>query len=1019
MKTTPFIKKLYPFALLAALALPAGNAWAQEETPETASPGGESPPPETMAEPMPQEGQDEEMAVELEEFVFVGSRRQDRSVADSPVPVDVIDGEDFATQGYTDMDSMLSTVIPSYNVNTQPISDAATFVRPANLRGLPPDSTLVLINGKRRHRASVITFLGGGVSDGSQGPDLASIPYIALQRVEVLRDGASAQYGSDAIAGVLNFVLKDDAQGGRVETRWGQYYEDDGASWTIAANAGMPLMRQGEQNGFANFSIEYTESQSTIRSVQRADAQALIDAGLPVREPYAQIWGSPDVEYDYKFFGNIGIDLGDRAQLYIIPSFAKRKVEGGFFFRNPTNRGGIWRGPNRFALTHQTEAHYEANSHRGTFYSNKRWIEIPPEEIREELRAEFRAEKGYIDSEDLTMEQIDHNKAIDEEIDGLITDGLVGQRINQRISGEIESAGTYPTVKVAVLDPALVEAYESGAYNTEAGEIPNEVVTINPDGSPNQDALGAVVTDPALFAFNEKFPGGFTPQFGGVVTDVSIGGGLRGELESEWNYDASAFIGQHKTEFYMRNTINPQLISHPDFINDPTRIPTNLRPGNYVETDYVLNVDFSRPFETSMFHSPLNFAAGLEYRVEEFEIEAGEEYAWWADDRQSGIAAQGFGVGSNGFPAFPPSIAGVTDRGSYAAYLDLEADVVENWLAGFALRYENYDDFGDTLNFKLASRVQIMDNFALRGSISTGFRVPSIGQTSVRNVTTEFGPRRDPNNPGQIVYGLRDKALLPASEIPPQLDAQELEEETSVNFSIGTAFNFGELDVTLDYYHIKVDDRIASTDPVDWPIGVANPRNYTAVSWFANGFDTTTQGIDLVASYPIIEHSVGATVLTFAGNFSNTEVDRVGTYLDASGKAEGEAPDVKQYVQPQRVDQLENALPDMRLTLSATHMIGPWRVLLPRLRYYSSFVEYTANSGGWKVDASPRLLVDAEVEYTFDNGVSLALGAQNLFDTYPERSHPGASAGVGTLYPESSPYGFNGGFYYLKAAYTF
>lgn len=980
MKTTPLIKKLYPFALLAALALPAGNAWAQEETPETASPGGgESPPPETMAEPMLQEGQDEEMAVELEEFVFVGSRRQDRSVADSPVPVDVIDGEDFATQGYTDMDSMLSTVIPSYNVNTQPISDAATFVRPANLRGLPPDSTLVLINGKRRHRASVITFLGGGVSDGSQGPDLASIPYIALERVEVLRDGASAQYGSDAIAGVLNFVLKDDAQGGRVETRWGQYYEDDGASWTIAANAGMPLMRQGEQNGFANFSIEYTESQSTIRSVQRADAQALIDAGLPVREPYAQIWGSPDVEYDYKFFGNIGIDLGDSAQLYIIPSFAKRKVEGGFFFRNPTNRGGIWAGPNRHSNTHETVA----------YFRDRRFGELDME-----LRESLREEMGYVDLPDdqLTMAQMDRNNEIDNEID---------EGFNQTISEEIEDAGTYPTVKAAVLNLDLVEEYE-------AGEIPDKIVTINPDGSPNQEALNNIEGSDDLFAFNEKFPGGFTPQFGGVVTDISIGGGLRGELESEWNYDASAFIGQHKTEFYMRNTINPQLIAHPDFEKDPTRIPTNLRPGNYVETDYVLNVDVSRPFETSMFHSPLNVALGLEYRVEEFEIEAGEEYAWWADRRQGGkdglvddgdgVAAQGFGVGSNGFPAFPPRIAGVTDRGSYAAYLDLEADLVEDWLAGFALRYENYDDFGDTLNFKLATRVQMGDNLALRGSVSTGFRVPTIGQTSVRNVTTEFG-----SLPGGG-YGLRDKATLPASEVPADLNAGELEEETSVNFSIGTAINIGKLDITLDYYHIKVEDRIGLTSAQPWPSDAPNPDNYTAVGWFANAFDTTTQGIDLVATYPIIEHSVGSTVLTFAGNISDTSVDKRDEDI----------------IGDERVDLLENALPDMRLTLSATHMIGPWRVLLPRLRYYSSFVEHTAaNYPGWRLDASSRLLVDAEVEYTFDNGVSLALGAQNLFDTYPENTVDGASAGVGTSYPESSPYGFNGGFYYLKAAYTF
>lgn len=939
MKTTPFIKKLYPFALLAALALPASNAWAQEETPETASPGGESPPPETMAEPMPPEGQDEEMAVELEEFVFVGSRRQDRSVADSPVPVDVIDGEDFATQGYTDLDSMLSTVIPSYNVNTQPISDAATFVRPANLRGLPPDSTLVLINGKRRHRASVITFLGGGVSDGSQGPDLASIPYIALERVEVLRDGASAQYGSDAIAGVLNFVLKDDAQGGRVETRWGQYYEDDGASWTIAANAGMPLMRQGEQNGFANFSIEYTESQSTIRSVQRADAQALIDTGLPVREPYAQIWGSPDVEYDYKFFGNIGIDLGDSAQLYVIPSFAKRKVEGGFFFRNPTNRGGVNRGISTVAETMDEDGNV---------------IPRIPGTVRVAA------------------------------LHGIGTDAE-GNRV------PVDANGNPVPLPVGV-------TYNSGGF-FQLPLIPSDPADpLKSTLIPDPNALQAVANSPNLFAFNEKFPGGFTPQFGGVVTDLSIGGGLRGELESEWNYDASAFIGQHKTEFYMRNTINPQLIAHEDFRANPASIPTDLRPGNYIETDYVLNVDVSRPFETGMFHSPLNFAAGLEYRVEEFEIEAGEEYAHWADRRQNGIAAQGFGVGSNGFPAFPPRIAGVTDRGSYAAYLDLEADLVEDWLAGFALRYENYDDFGDTLNFKLASRVQMGDNLALRGSVSTGFRVPTIGQTSVRNVTTEFG-----SLPGGG-YGLRDKATLPASEVPAALGAEPLEEETSVNFSIGTAINIGKLDLTLDYYHIKVDNRIGLTSPVVWPLEVPNPDNYTAVGWFANAFDTTTQGIDIVATYPIIEHSVGSTVLTFAGNISDTSVD---------GRDEAIIGD-------DRVDLLENALPDMRLTLSATHMMGPWRVLLPRLRYYSSFVEHTAaNYPGWRLDAGSRLLVDAEVEYNFDNGVSLALGAQNLFDTYPENTADGASAGVGTLYPESSPYGFNGGFYYLKAAYTF
>ncbi len=835
---------------------------------------------------------DEEIGpiVELEQFVVVGSRHQERSVLESPLPVDMIGGEDLSIQGYRDMDSLLSNILPSYNVNNQPISDAATLVRPANLRGLPPDATLVLINGKRRHRASVISFLGGGVSDGSQGPDLAAIPSIALERVEVLRDGASAQYGSDAIAGVLNFVLKEEAQGGTMEAGWGEFYKGDGLTRTIAANLGQPLTRRG----FANFSFEYTTADPTVRSVQRADAEALINVNQShispyIRTPYAQIWGSPEIKYDFKSFANLGLELNENAELYAFASFAKREVEGGFFFRNPTNRGGVYRG-------------------------------IPGETIRV---ADLRANPD---------------------------------------------PDTVPVVRLIDVDGVLV---------------------------PDPDDLAVVAADPNFFAFNEKFPGGFTPQFGGVVTDMSIASGLRGELESWWRYDVSAVIGRHKTEFYMRNTINPQTIVHPDFINNPASIPTDLEPGSYIETDYTLNMDWSRPFDVDFFDSPLGVAFGLEYRVEEFEIEAGEEYAWWVDGRDGGIAAQGFGVGSNGFPAFPPQIAGATNRGSYAAYLDLEANTAENVLFNVALRYEDHEDFNGILSGKLSSRWELAEDFALRGSVNTGFRVPSIGQASVRNVTTEFGAL-----PGGGI-GLRDRALLPQSEIPAVLGAKPLKEETSLNFSLGAVLHIPDIHLTLDYYHIEVKDRIALTDALDWPAEINNPNNYSAVSWFANDFDTTTRGIDLVADYHL-DYEGGTTLLTFASNLSNTSVDRAGDFVDAV-----------------RVDQLESGLPNVRFTLSATTTLGPWRLLLPRLRYYGDFVEYTADVAGWKTKSDATMLVDMEVEYAFDNGVHLALGGQNLFNSYPGNTHPEAAAALGAPYPEASPYGFNGGFYYLRAAYDF
>ena len=232
----------------------------------------------------------------LEEVIVVGSRRPGRSASDSPVPVDVITGDDIQAQGGSDMDSLLAALIPSYNVAPEPISDAATLIRPATLRSLPPDATLVLVNGKRRHRAAVIALLGAGISGGSQGPDLSVIPAIALERLEVLRDGASAQYGSDAIAGVMNFVLKENTEGSIFDVKWGSFYESDGNSLTLATNIGLPL----SDAGFANLSFEWKEVDPTDRSVQRNNAQELINAGNSnVRVP-AQVWGTPAISGDFK-----------------------------------------------------------------------------------------------------------------------------------------------------------------------------------------------------------------------------------------------------------------------------------------------------------------------------------------------------------------------------------------------------------------------------------------------------------------------------------------------------------------------------------------------------------------------------------------------------------------------------------------------------------------------------------------------------------------------------------------------
>jgi len=300
---------------------------------------------------------------EIEEVIVTGTRVADRSAADSTVPVDVITGSEFRENASTDIQDMLRTSVPSYDVNTQPISDAATISRPPNVRGLSPDNVLVLVNGKRRHRGSIISFLGGGISDGAQGVDLSAIPALALKQVEVLRDGASSQYGSDAIAGVLNFILRDDAEGFEITTKYGSTTEGDGDNYLIAANLGLPL----GDTGFINLTGEVRDVEGTVRSIVRDDvAYAAANGYSPVADfqtinsytsAVPQYWGQPDVEDDVKFFLNAAIELSDNAEVYAFGNYAERNVTGGFFYRNVVGnannltggstgqRAGVYKGP--------------------------------------------------------------------------------------------------------------------------------------------------------------------------------------------------------------------------------------------------------------------------------------------------------------------------------------------------------------------------------------------------------------------------------------------------------------------------------------------------------------------------------------------------------------------------------------------------------------------------------------------------------------------------------------------------
>jgi len=865
-------------------------------------------------------------ADDVDVIITTGTRRAARSASDSTSPIDVFQANEFLNQGTNDVADLLRTSVPSYNVNTQPISDAATIIRPANLRSLSPDNTLVLLNGKRRHRGSVISFLGGGIADGAQGPDVSVIPALALRQVEVLRDGASSQYGSDAIAGVINFQLNDASSGGTAEAVYGSTYEGDGNNYRVAANIGLPLT----DRGFLNVTGEISDTDGTVRSIVRGDVENLIAAGNAAVSNFRlinaytdqtpQYWGQPDVEDNYKLFYNAGIELSHSAELYSFGNYATRTVAGGFFYRNPTNRGGVYRGPRVDPVT------------------------------------------GLVDSNG---------------VPSILVGDLDGVGAGGSCPAGIPLTGT----NGLIADPAI---------------------------------LAQVTADPNCFSFVETIPSGFVPRFGGDSVDMSIAAGLRGDwsIGNGLSYDFSIVHGSSHSDFFIRNTINASL---------GPNTPRDFDPGAYKQTETILNADFLYAVPVSGFASDLSIAFGAEYRGEEFEITAGDA----ASFALGPLADQGFSSSSNGFGGFTAS--STSQQSSYSLYTDLEADVTDKLTLQTAVRFENYDVFGSTSDYKLATNYAVNDKLFFRATVSTGFHAPTAGQANVTNVTTQ-------NINGRLL----DQGTLPLSSSAGQLAADfieardgmrpELGTEESRNYTIGAGFDLGTSTWTIDYFNIDVDDRIALSANVDFLealnyFGAQNglatfttvSRGITALSnagviarndftgfedltqfrYFTNSFDTTTSGIEVVGTLPLDLIETGSTDLNLSFAWIDTKVDNRG----------GVNP-----INENRVAALEELLPELKGNVTLTHVENRWRGLL-RAVYYGAW-EDTGNGTG---EQGAEINIDAELGYNMTESLELIIGATNLFNNYPDKNPNAAS--LGQLYPEASPSGFNGGAYYVKARY--
>ena len=485
----------------------------------------------------------------------------------------------------------------------------------------------------------------------------------------------------------------------------------------------------------------------------------------------------------------------------------------------------------------------------------------------------------------------------------------------------------------------------------------------------------------------------------------------------DWYMDISAVVGSSDADIYIYDTVNPQLLAQGNSIK------TFYDVGGYTETDYTINADFSRPFDVG-FYDPLNVAFGFEIREEEFEIVAGEPGSYYIDAGR-GLPQQGFAIGSNGFTGFQPADAGTHTTNAVAAYVDLETSFSEDFLVQLALRYEDYDDFGDTTNGKLALRYQINDSIALRAAFSTGFRVPTAGQANLRNVTTRFsgGELSDvgtlpPTRFNGVLLEYRDGGSHGTVQ-PTALTPEE-----STNFTVGTVFEIGPVDLTIDYYKIEIEDRITFTSEFSLTNsagGTAGVDNATrlpcagdictaqrleeagfpdasmlqAVQFFSNEQTVETTGFDIVVTWPF-DLGPGSSTLTAAANFAEVNLLKFN----------------RAYTNVERQRDIEEVNPDNRLVLTWTYLQGPWR-FMARARHYGEFFEDSGSNGVFVPSA--KTLFDLEFGYDINDEFNLTLGMRNATDTYPDEDGRTGAGGGGLLYPSDSPFGFNGGYYYLRA----
>ena len=779
------------------------------------------------------------------EIVGVGSRSAKRTVLNSAVPIDVINIKDVTTQsGKVEINELLQYVAPSFNASKQSGSDGSDHVDPASLRGMGPDQTLVLINGKRRHQSSLINLFGTR-GRGNTGTDLNAIPVTSIKRIEILRDGAAAQYGSDAIAGVINIVLNDNVNeltgmvsygvydtrvkgdflpgtpntpGNRLDQNGngnsnGGDKNFDGNSLKVAANYGVKI---GSKGGFVNLTGEYFSKEKTLRpsfSFRRGFGEAEIKS--------------------MNFMGNLSIPLTDNIDFYAFGGRNDRKTDAYAFTRSD------------------------------------------------------------------------------------------GERVVESI-----------------------------------------------------------------------YPGGYTPRITSKIVDYSAVSGFRTRTNNGWKIDLSNAYGINSFDYTIKGTLNASLQANS---------PKEFNAGGFSLSQNTVNLDFSRNFKSVL--NGFNFAFGGEYRVETYKIFAGEIGSWATYDTTgqpinnpatqiapvdpiSGNTRPG---GSQGFPGFSPKNVVNQNRTSKSVYADAELDVSKIFMVSAALRYENYSDFGNTLNFKFAYKLKLSDAVSFRSSISTGFRAPSLAQVYFNTNFTNF------NASGATEVLLADNQ----SNVTKGFGIDKLKEEKSFNGSAGFTAKFGDVTATIDGYLVDVKDRIVLTGYFD---ATALNLNVDKAQFFVNGVNTKTKGVDFVIAWKrsFGKSKFGATLI---GNYNSINVSKV----------KNNNLDQETFFGKREIAFLKASAPTTKFGLNFSY----------DHKYFDAGLAFTRFSQVVLVDYAgldnvynAKTITDLTAGFKITKHLKLSVGANNLLNIYPTKQDESGNTEAGG-YWDSVQMGFSGAYYYSRLGFRF